>query len=124
MEDRALAAGKTRSELEDRFLLFCRRRGLPLPETNVELAVRGRTLNVDCVWRKARVVLELDGRRAHDTATAFEADRSRDRALVAAGWRPTRATWTHLHAEADALEADLRAALRLDRSRINHPGGG
>ena len=75
--DRALTAGKTRSELEDRFLLFCRRRGLPLPETNVELAERGRTLNVDCVWRSARVVLELDGRRGHDTATAFEAASTR-----------------------------------------------
>jgi very-short-patch-repair endonuclease len=58
------------------------------------------------------VALELDGRRAHQTRSAFEADRRRDRLLTVAGWRPVRVTWRHLDREADELEADLRSLLR------------
>lgn len=106
-----LDAGVTRSELEDRFLAFCASRGLPLPETNVEIEVADRTLEVDCVWRKARLIVELDSRRAHHTDTAFEDDRARDRALIAARWIPMRVTWAHLHRDPDTLERDIRDAL-------------
>ena len=40
--------------------------------------------------------LELDGRAAHATPAAFEADRERDRVLQAAGWRVVRVTWRQL----------------------------
>lgn len=103
--------GPTRSELEDRFLEFCARNGLPAPETNVVLEVRGKRIEVDCLWREQRLIVELDGYRAHGTAIAFEDDRARDRALVAAGWIPMRATWSQLHADAPALAAELRMAL-------------
>jgi hypothetical protein len=110
---RILAGRPTRSEMEDRFIEFCADRGLPLPETNVELELSGQVREVDCVWHRERVAVELDSRRAHATPSAFETDRLRDRELLAAGWRPTRVTWLQMHRDGDALEADLRAILRI-----------
>jgi very-short-patch-repair endonuclease len=68
---------------------------------------------VDCLWRRQQVVVELDGRDVHDTRHAFEADRARDRALQAAGYRVVRITWRQLRDEPAAVATDLRALLRL-----------
>jgi len=127
VEGHVVGAGRTRSELEDRFLAFCADRGLPMPETNVVVELPGGTIEVDCLWRKAGLVVELDGRRAHATEIAFEADRARDRSLIAAGLVPMRVTWAHLHRDPDTLERELRDALdtrpRHGR-RFAHTGGG
>ena len=42
------------------------------------------------------VVIELDGRRWHARTAAFEADRARDNAAVAAGFAVLRFTWQML----------------------------
>lgn len=55
--------------------------------------------------------MELDGRAFHDTASAFERDRARDRTLQAAGWRVVRITWRSLRHEPAAVAADLRRLL-------------
>ncbi len=100
-----------RSGLEERFIDFLVRAVLPLPETNVTLELNGITLEVDCLWRAERVVVELDGHQAHGTRRAFEHDRRRDRALSVAGWRPVRVTWRQLGHGPEELERDLRAIL-------------
>jgi very-short-patch-repair endonuclease len=97
----------TRSELEDRFLAFLDAHNLRRPETNV--LIEG--LEVDCVWRDKRVIVELDGRATHGTRQAFERDRERDRILQAAGWRVIRITWTQLHLQPAAVRRDLRKLL-------------
>jgi len=112
----ALGAGRTQSPLEDDFIEFCGRRGLPLPETNAPIWAGGRARTVDGLWRAARLIVELDGRDAHARELAFEDDRERDRALVADGWRPVRVTGAQLGAGGDSLEADLRAALGLTKA--------
>jgi very-short-patch-repair endonuclease len=111
-----LAAGAvgttfTRSELEERFLRFLSQRRLPRPELNAPIALRGGFVEVDCLWRRVRVIAELDGRAVHGTAAAFERDRARDRALNAAGWRVVRITWRQLSSEARDLAEDIRALL-------------
>jgi len=103
--------GVTRGELEARFQDFLTEHGLPEPQTNVHLRIGDRLAEVDCVWPATRLVVELDGRAAHDTAAAFERDRAKDRALHRAGWRPVRVTWRQLHDEPRALAGDLRALL-------------
>ncbi len=103
--------GRVRSELERRFLALIAREGLPLPETGVLVKAAGELLECDCVWRDARLVVELDGRRYHDTAIAFERDRARDRVLQAEGWQAVRVTWRQLEAP-HTLLADLRRLLR------------
>lgn len=111
-----LSAGRigtsvTRSELEERFLRFLADWGLPRPEVNASIAVRGGFVEADCVWRNSRLIVELDGRAVHDTAAAFERDRARDRALGAAGWRIVRITWRQLTEQARELAEDLGAML-------------
>jgi hypothetical protein len=104
-------AAFTRSELEARFLSFVQRTGLPRPEVNAALFVAGGWIECDCLWRDRGLIVELDGRSAHDTARAFEGDRARDRVLIARGWRVVRITWRHLHREPEALAYDLRTLL-------------
>jgi hypothetical protein len=101
----------TRSELEDRFLAFVAEAGLPPPEVNAWLFVRATWIECDCVWRPQRLVVELDGHAVHGTGAAFEADRARDRALQAEGWRVIRITWHQLQYNAQPLANDLRVVL-------------
>lgn len=76
----------TQSEAERLFLALVREAGLPEPETQVKLA--GYT--VDFLWRKARVVFEIDGYRFHKSRSAFDRDRQKDLALKEAGYDPNR----------------------------------
>jgi very-short-patch-repair endonuclease len=75
------------------------------------MQLSGAWIEADCVWREQRLIVELDGHATHATASAFENDRARDRALVAAGWRVMRITWRQLHDRPEMLIRDLRASL-------------
>jgi very-short-patch-repair endonuclease len=101
----------SRSDLEALFIAFLRDTGLPLPSQNYWLQLEtGQWIECDCIWLEHHLIAELDG-RSHGTPAAFEDDRSRDRALVAVGWRTIRVTWNHLHGERERLAADLRRLL-------------
>jgi REase_MTES_1575 len=104
-------AGITRNDLEDGFLGLLEAARLPRPGTNVPIEVNGVWIEPDCMWRAQRLIVELDGNATHATRSAFESDRARDRALIAAGWRVMRITWRQLHDEPEALTRDLRASL-------------
>jgi hypothetical protein len=105
------ACGVTRSELEARFSSWVEAAGLPRPERNAYVQVQGDWFESVCVWRRQRVIVELDGRAFHAMPMAFERDRARDRALAAAGWRVVRVTWLQLHGEPESLAADLQTLL-------------
>ncbi len=105
-----------RSELEHAFLELCQIESIPEPETNVPMIVGGRSRKLDCLWREKRVVVELDGRAAHDNPAAFEDDRARDAALTAAGYRPLRYTWRRVTTEGRAVARELRAVLATPQS--------
>jgi hypothetical protein len=104
-------ASITLSELEDRFLAFLDLHALERPATNVPLALQGGTIEADCLWRRQRLVVELDGYATHATREAFERDRARDRRLQAAGGRVVRITWRQLHDEPREVAAELRSLL-------------
>jgi hypothetical protein len=108
-------SGFTRSDLEELFLPFLDRFGLPRPHLNARLQVRGEWFEVDCLWRQERLAVELDSRAAHETRAAFETDRERDRGLQSDGWRAVRITWRQLHDEPDRIAHDLRALLKYNR---------
>lgn len=97
----------TRSELERRFLELCEAAGIKLPEVNA--VVEGWT--VDALWRRERVVVELDGRDNHSSPGQMERDRRKDLRLRAAGYVVVRYTWAQIIFEAPAVMADLRAIL-------------
>ena len=112
LADAGFGTGVTRSELEAAFTRFLRRYSLPPPRRNVYMRVVGLELEADCLWPESRVIVELDSRQFHDTATAFEQDRARDRALAAHGWTVIRVTWRQLHRDELQLARDLRRLLR------------
>ena len=67
-------------------------------------------IRLDAVWWEAGLAVELDGRQAHATTRAFDADRRRDRRVaVQLGLQVVRVTWRHLATEPDAIESDLKA---------------
>jgi very-short-patch-repair endonuclease len=100
-------AGVTRSVLEDAFLPFLDAHAFPRPKLNEEIG----PYTVDALWPGARLVVELDSRQAHDTRTAFESDRARDRDLTANGYRVLRITHRQLHGDAATIGEQLRALL-------------
>jgi very-short-patch-repair endonuclease len=105
--DPALEPDHTRSELEARFLGLCRRHRLPMPEVNV----RAGSFIADFLWPRDRLIVELDGYRAHGTRSAFERDRARDVELKLLGYEVVRFTWRQLTSEPAQLLRTLRRLL-------------
>lgn len=101
----------TRAESEERMLALLRRGGLPMPETNVRM----QSIEVDFLWRKERVIVEVDGWASHGTHAAFERDRRRDAHLENDGWRVLRFTWRRLTGEPEAVLVEIATALALRR---------
>jgi predicted transcriptional regulator of viral defense system len=102
---------RTRSPLEDRFLRFKDRYGVEEPESGVWI----EGYEVDFVWTRVGLVVELDGIAAHGIREAVRRDRKRDRVLWRAGFRTMRLTGDALDAEeevlADLVQAGVRAAI-------------
>jgi hypothetical protein len=104
----------TRSPLEDAFLELCDRHGIARPAVNARVA----GFEVDFSWPAQRLIVETDGHRHHGTRAAFEADRARDAALTALGWRVVRFTDRQVRHDAAATAALLRRLLP-DLSRLH-----
>jgi very-short-patch-repair endonuclease len=111
-----LPAGRTRSPLEERFLPFLRRYGLPRPRLNDWIMVGGQRFQVDCHWVGTGQIVELDSWEAHGTRSAFREDRARDRILRTAGYGVTRLSWAQLDDEPEAVASDLRKLLSTQMS--------
>ena len=105
--------GWTRNDFEEAFLALVDAYGLPRPRMNADLSVRGRFFEIDALWERERVAVELDSRSVHGTRKRFESDRQRDRILVAEGWKTMHVTWRQLQEEPEEIVADLRSALGL-----------
>jgi very-short-patch-repair endonuclease len=104
----------TRSHAEEVFLGILDRGGLPKPETNV----RVRGLEVDCLFRAARLIVEIDGFTYHSSPAATERDHHRDQALYLAGYDVVRFTWKQLDQQPDRVLAKVAGALaRAEASR-------
>lgn len=71
LDQRAEARGITRSRLEERFATLLADSDLPPPQLNASLAMRGRFFEVDCLWRKQRVIVELDGMQGPRDRSCF-----------------------------------------------------
>ena len=101
--------GFTRSDAERHLLALVTRAELPRPQTNTRL--HGH--EVDALWPDHRLIAEIDSYAHHASRTAFEADRRRDAAHVAAGYRTLRITWRRLTRRPEAVAAQLAATLAL-----------
>ena len=112
---------RTRSPLEDRFVRLLERWGAEEPECNAH--VEG--YEVDFLWRRVGLAVELDGLAEHGTREAVRRDRRKDRVLWRAGVRTMRLTSDALNAEdevlADLAQAGVRVASRPRASSYSPP---
>lgn len=99
--------GVSESGIETLFLLRMRGR-VPALRQQVRIAGVGK---VDFVIG-ARLVVEVDGQRFHDTESSFEADRRRDAALSRLGYRVLRFSYLQVMEQWSAVEAAVIAAIR------------
>jgi very-short-patch-repair endonuclease len=106
-EHRAHGATLIRSYLEERFLALVEARGLPRPRINAH--VEG--YEVDALWARHRLVVELDGYAFHHTRRAFQGDRSKANALMLQGYVVLRYTYDDVTRRPDRVAAQLRARL-------------
>ena len=101
----------SRSRAEKALLRLIRDAGLPLPETNVKF---GR-FEADFVWRRERVIVELDSPTFHSGPGVFQRDREKDLVFRDAGFDPLRFTRAHVIKEpAMVLVRLVRALVRRE----------
>jgi len=101
----------TLSALEARFLALLGSHDLPLPVTNREAGGR----RVDCRWPEARLTIELDGYRFHNSRYAWEQDRLREREARARGDEFRRYTYGDVVEDPRAMLTELRALFSPQR---------
>jgi very-short-patch-repair endonuclease len=99
--------GFSRSQAEAHCLALIREAALPTPEMNVPI----EGVEVDMLWRRERLVVELDGWTYHSSRDSFERDRRRDAILTAAGLRVVRFTWRQITRERLTVIARISQAL-------------
>jgi very-short-patch-repair endonuclease len=105
--------GPTRSALEDAFIRFANRFALPTPQINAHVA----GYEVDVLFPHERVIVELDSWDFHRDRGAFESDRERDAATLAADHVTVRMTWARIHQDPEREAARLQEILRERRRR-------
>lgn len=71
------------------------------------------TYYLDIAFERQRLACEIDGRKTHDTAEAFETDRLRQNLLTLAGWTVLRFTWKMLTEDPAYVVWATREALGL-----------
>jgi very-short-patch-repair endonuclease len=98
---------RTLSPLEDKLLLLCEQRRLPLPEPNVR--IEGHL--VDALWREARLIVEVDGRANHSSPSQRRSDSERDEELRAGGYEVLRYRWHDITHEPSRVAREIRATL-------------
>lgn len=103
----------TRSHAEEVFLAILDRGGLPKPATNV----RVRGLEVDFLFRPARLIVEIDGATYHSSPAAIDRDHQRDQILYLAGYDVLRFTWRQLDKQPDPVMAKVAGALARAEAR-------
>ncbi len=114
------APALTRSAAEAELLALVREAGLPPPECNVSI---GR-YEIDFIWRKARLAVEVDGFRYHSSRPRFEGDRRKDAELVATGLTVLHLSWRQVaeQAMATAVRLGLTLAPRPGTTIARRPG--
>ena len=105
------APDPTNSHFTAAFLRICERFDLPRPSTGVYLDTGEWLAEIDCLYPRERVIVELDGERVHLTRQRFHSDRRRDAALAARGWLTLRFTWERVTKEGVAVADEVRQVL-------------
>ena len=76
----------TRSDNAALLARLCHQAGLAAPHTNVALTLNGRTMTVDALWPRHRLIVEVDSHTHHATRAALTRDHLRDADAQEAGY--------------------------------------
>lgn len=110
-------ANRFRSFLERLAWEALRASGLPDGRWNVPISdSSGFVREVDLVFADARLIVEFDGLRFHNSHTAVQRDRATDRRLQAAGWIVLRFTWDDVASRPTMVAEDILRVLNLRSS--------
>lgn len=110
LDDRALGAEQSDSELECRMASVLRRGGLPPAVFQYEVRHDGCFVaRIDFAYPDLRLAIEVDGFEKHSTPAAFQSDLDRQNRLVELGWNVLRFTWN------DVVRRPAVVAGRLER---------
>ena len=97
----------SRSVFQHELKSFLIRWDFPIPE--FEASWHG--FEVDALYERHQLIIELDGYRDHSQPDRFEADRLRDALAIELGFATLRVTWKRLKRTPAALARQLRAIL-------------
>lgn len=101
------------SEAEAKLHTLLRAAGISGWEANVPVSdAMGLIGIVDALFRQAALVVEVDGRRFHDTDDRFQSDRARDNRLQLLGFSVLHFTWDDLTLRPDIVIDQIREHLR------------
>lgn len=101
---------RTETPLEDEVLALLDTLPIPGPICQEKVTGHsGRRYRADFAWPDRRLILEADGRSAHERELAMDADRARDLDLQAAGWVTMRVTGRQLRRERGQFVSSLLA---------------
>ncbi|MEU8003186.1 hypothetical protein AB0B66_18665 [Catellatospora sp. NPDC049111] len=106
----ALADGRSQSPPESQLRVRIVLSGLPRPQAQLAVPVRGRVLHPDLAWPEYRVAVEYDG-EWHDDPDQFHLDRRRLNLLVAEDWIVLHVTSRRLRADLPTVLTEIRQAL-------------
>ena len=101
------------SEAERSFHRLLRNAGITGWRANRPVVLDHSTFYVDILFRKLRLVIEIDGRLYHTGAEVFETDRWRQNLLVLDGWWMLRFTWTMIEERPEEVIAMVREAIEM-----------
>jgi very-short-patch-repair endonuclease len=82
-------------------------------EANRPIILRDMTFYVDVIFRKLKLVIEIDGRLYHTGTEVFESDRWRQNLLILDGWLVLRFTRTMIEERPQEVIAMIREALEM-----------
>jgi hypothetical protein len=97
---------RTKSDLEIMFVELCEGAGIRTPEVNVYVG----EWEVDALWPRERVAVELDGYGNHHTRAQLKRDRRKELALRQAGLTAVRYSEEQLTQHPAEVIADVRRA--------------
>jgi very-short-patch-repair endonuclease len=101
------------SKAERLFHRLLRDTGITGWHANQPVVLGNSRFYVDVLFRRLKLVIEIDGRLYHTGAEVFETDRWRQNLLVLDGWCVLRFTWTMIEERPEEVIAMVREAIEM-----------
>jgi very-short-patch-repair endonuclease len=110
----ATVVGVGAAESERRLHRLLRGAGISGWVPSLRIVIGAAAYEIDVAVPEARLAIEVDGFRYHSAHDRFQRDRTKQNALVAAGWRVLRFTWADLSERPGYVIDQIRRMLLPD----------